>query len=360
MVAKLPFDAVAIKDKRIFMRVDFNVPFDKETGTKITNTQRIDAALPTILHALACGAKTVVIASHLGRPDGKRDMKFSMKPVADVLLDKLGKPVKFLDDCVGKEVEEFCNKEDTETGTVIVLENLRFHAEEEGKGVDENGKSFKADKEKIAEFRRSLTSLADIYVNDAFGTAHRAHSSVVGIDLEIKAAGFLMTKELDYFGKALNEPKRPFLSILGGSKVSDKILLIDNLLDKVDEMIIGGGMCYTFKKVVDGMPIGTSLFDEPVRFSRRLPRDAPNCSDVGHSRILYACAAVAHWVNRGPSSSRGSSRRRRRRTSSCTFPSTLWWRTASRPMPTRRSRTLRTGFRTAGWGWTPDQRHVTR
>lgn len=262
---KLSIDAVDLKGKRVFVRCDFNVPFDKETHTNITNTQRIDAACPTILYALEQGAKTIVLASHLGRPNGVVNKKFTMAPIAEYLREKLGRPVTFLDDCAGAEVEKACSGEGAEDGTVILLENLRFHIEEEGKGVDAEWNKIKADAGNVAEFRKSLTALADVYINDAFGTAHRAHSSMVGVDLPQKAAGFLMKKELDYFSKALDEPARPFLSILGGSKVSDKILLIDNLLDKVDEMIVGGGMCYTFKKVIDGMAIGDSLFDEEVR-----------------------------------------------------------------------------------------------
>lgn len=258
--SKLGIDAVDLSGKRVFIRVDFNVPFDKETGTTITNTQRIDAALPTINHALSAGAKSVVLASHLGRPNGKVNPKFSLKPVADVVSEKLGKPVTFLSDAVGSETEAACA--DPAAGSVFLLENLRFHIEEEGKGVDDDGNKIKANADDVATFRKSLSMLADVYVNDAFGTAHRAHSSMVGVDLPQKAAGFLMKKELEYFGKALGEPARPFLSILGGSKVSDKIQLINNLLDKVDEMIIGGGMAFTFKKVVDGMSIGTSLYDE--------------------------------------------------------------------------------------------------
>lgn len=258
--SKLAVDALDLSGKRVFIRVDFNVPFDKETGTKITNTQRIDAALPTIKYVIEKGAKSVVLASHLGRPDGLPNPKFSMKPVADVLAENLGKAVTFLPDCVGTETEAACAN--PAPGTVFLLENLRFHIEEEGKGVDASGKKIKADSDAVAKFRSSLSKLADLYVNDAFGTAHRAHSSMVGVDLPQKAAGFLMKKELDYFGKALESPARPFLSILGGAKVSDKIQLINNLLDKVDEMIIGGGMCFTFKKVVDGMSIGDSLYDE--------------------------------------------------------------------------------------------------
>lgn len=151
---------------------------------------------------------------------------------------------------------------DPAPGTVILLENLRFHVEEEGKGVDESGNKVKADAAKVKEFRASLAKLGDIYVNDAFGTAHRAHSSMVGDGYEQRASGFLLKKELTYFSKALDNPEHPFLAILGGAKVADKIQLIENMLDKVDEMIIGGGMAFTFRKVLDNMSIGTSLYDE--------------------------------------------------------------------------------------------------
>lgn len=260
MSSKLGIDAVDLAGKRVFIRVDFNVPFDKETHTRVTNTQRIDAALPTIRHALSCGASSVVLASHLGRPSGQSNPNFSMQPVCDIVSSKLGLPVTFVPDCVGAAAEAACAA--PAPGTVLLLENLRFHAAEEGKGVDAEGNNVKPTSEQVSTFRASLSKLADVYINDAFGTAHRAHSSMVGVDLPVRAAGFLMKKELDYFGKALNEPARPFLSILGGSKVSDKIMLIENLLDKVDEMIIGGGMAFTFKKVIDGMSIGDSLYDD--------------------------------------------------------------------------------------------------
>jgi len=176
-------------------------------------------------------------------------------------LEKLlGKKVEFAPDCVGPEVEEIVNK--ATGGQVILLENLRFHVEEEGKGVDKDGNKVKADKAKVAEFRKGLTALGDIFINDAFGTAHRAHSSMVGVDLPQKASGFLMKKELEYFAKALEDPQRPFLAILGGAKVSDKIQLIDNLLGKVDSLIICGGMAFTFKKTLENVSIGQSLFDE--------------------------------------------------------------------------------------------------
>ena len=158
---------------------------------------------------------------------------------------KIFREVLFLDDCVGEAVEAACA--DPTPGTVILLENLRFHIEEEGKGVDEAGNKIKADKDKIKAFRESLAKLGDVYVNDAFGTAHRAHSSMVGEGYEQRASGFLLKKELTYFSKALDNPEHPFLAILGGAKVADKIQLIENMLDKVDEMIIGGGMAFTFR-----------------------------------------------------------------------------------------------------------------
>jgi phosphoglycerate kinase len=198
--------------------------------------------------------------SHLGRPDGKVNQKYSLQPIVPELEKLLDQKVIFTSDCVGKEVEETVNK--AENGQIILLENLRFHAEEEGSSKDAEGKKVKADKEKVQEFRKGLTSLGDVYINDAFGTAHRAHSSMVGVELPQKASGFLMKKELDYFAQALEDPKRPFLAILGGAKVSDKIQLIDNLLTKVDSLIICGGMAFTFKKTLENVKIGNSLFDE--------------------------------------------------------------------------------------------------
>ena len=254
---KKSINEVPLKGRRVVMRVDFNVPQDKETG-EITNPARIVAALPTIKYILEQGG-SVVLMSHLGRPDGKRVEKFSLKPVAKKLEELLGKPVKFLNDCVGPEVEAACAA--LKPGEVVLLENLRFHIEEEGKVKNKDGSKTKAEPEKVEAFRASLTKLGEIYVNDAFGTAHRAHSSVVGVDLPEKVAGFLMQKELDAFGSVLENPKRPVLAILGGAKVADKIPLIRNLLDKADEIIIGGGMTFTFKKVLEDMEIGESLFD---------------------------------------------------------------------------------------------------
>jgi phosphoglycerate kinase len=248
---------ISLSGKRALIRVDFNVPQDKATGA-ITNTQRIVAAIPTIQYALEQGA-SVVLMSHLGRPNGQRVAKYSLKPVADKLVEVLGRPVRFLEDCVGAEVESACAA--LKAGEVVLLENLRFHIEEEGKVKNEDGTSTKADPEKVAAFRASLTRLGDVFVSDAFGTAHRAHSSVVGVDLPEKVAGFLMQKELDAFAAVLDNPKRPLLAILGGAKIADKIPLIRNLIDTADEIIIGGGMAYTFKKVLEKMPIGNSLFD---------------------------------------------------------------------------------------------------
>ncbi len=231
---KLSITDVDLKGKRVLMRVDFNVPMK---GGKITNEARIVAAIPTIQLALDNGA-SVVLMSHLGRPaETGPEPEYSMKPVADSLTRLLGKPVKFLSDCVGPEVEAACAN--LVPGDVVLLENLRFHGAEQGK---------KATKDQVKAFSASLTKLGDVYVNDAFGTAHRAHASMVGVDLPVRASGLLMQKELEYFGKALDNPERPFLGILGGAKVADKIQLIENLIDKVDELIIGGGMAYTFKK----------------------------------------------------------------------------------------------------------------
>ncbi|KAL4976777.1 phosphoglycerate kinase [Aspergillus desertorum] len=257
---KLSITDVDLKDKRVLIRVDFNVPLDKNDNTTITNPQRIVGALPTIKYAIDNGAKAVILMSHLGRPDGKKNPKYSLKPVVPKLKELLGRDVIFTEDCVGPEVEEIVNK--ASGGQVILLENLRFHAEEEGSSKDADGNKVKADKEAVAQFRKGLTALGDIYINDAFGTAHRAHSSMVGVDLPQKASGFLVKKELEYFAKALEEPQRPFLAILGGSKVSDKIQLIDNLLPKVNSLIITGGMAFTFKKTLENVKIGSSLFDE--------------------------------------------------------------------------------------------------
>ncbi|RDA83990.1 hypothetical protein CP532_6952 [Ophiocordyceps camponoti-leonardi (nom. inval.)] len=263
---KLSITDVDLKGKRVLIRVDFNVPLDDKNN--ITNNQRIVGAVPTIKYAFDHGAKAVVLMSHLGRPNGAVNAKYSLRPVVAELEKLLGKTVTLASDCVGSDVEATVAK--AEGGAVVLLENLRFHLEEEGSAKDKDGNKTKADKTKVDEFRKGLTALGDVYINDAFGTAHRAHSSMVGVDLPQKAAGFLMKKELDYFAKALESPQRPFLAILGGAKVSDKIQLIDNLLDKVNTLVICGGMAFTFKKVIDNMPIGNSLFDEAG--SKTVPR----------------------------------------------------------------------------------------
>lgn len=248
---------IDVSGKRCLVRVDFNVP-QKPDGT-ITNPQRIVAALPTIQHILDNGG-SVILMSHLGRPNGRPTPKFTLQPIADKLSELLNRPVQFLNACTGPEVEAVCGA--AQPGDVILLENLRFHIEEEGKSKKDDGTSEKADAKAVEAFRSGLTKLGDIYVNDAFGTAHRAHSSVVGIDLPEKVAGFLMEKELTAFAAVIEHPDRPLLAILGGAKIADKIPLINNLIDKADEIIVGGGMAFTFHKVINGMSIGDSLFDE--------------------------------------------------------------------------------------------------
>jgi phosphoglycerate kinase len=260
---------IDVAGKRVLMRVDFNVPQDKTTGA-ITNPQRIVAALPTIKYALERGA-SVVLMSHLGRPDGQVNAKFSLKPVAAKLQELLGRPVTFLTECTGPEIERACAPGALKAGDVVLLENLRFHIEEEGKIKNEDGTSVKADPQAVAAFRASLSKLGDVYVNDAFGTAHRAHSSMVGVNLPHKVAGFLMEAELKAFTAVLDHPQRPVLAILGGAKIADKIPLINSLLEKANEIIIGGGMAFTFKKELEGMAIGDSLYDpEGAKIAKEL------------------------------------------------------------------------------------------
>ncbi len=285
-MAKLFIEDVELKGKRALIRVDFNVPQDKITGA-ITNSKRIEAALPTLKYALAQGA-AVILMSHLGRPNGKRIEKFSLRPVAAKLQELLAKPVRFLHDCVGPEVEAACVQ--AQPGDVILLENLRFHIEEEGKVKLEDGSKLKADPQAVKAFRASLTKLADVYINDAFGTAHRDHSSMTGVQLPQRACGYLMKKELDAFTAVLENPRRPLLAILGGAKVADKIQLIGNLLDKADEIIIGGGMAFTFKKVIGGLAIGNSLFDPEG--AKIVPELMKKAQDKGRKILLpvdYVC-----------------------------------------------------------------------
>ncbi|HSC79352.1 MAG TPA: phosphoglycerate kinase [Chitinolyticbacter sp.] len=250
-MTKLFIEDLQLAGKRVLIRVDFNVPV--KNGV-VESDKRIRAALPTIQYALAQGA-SVVLMSHLGRPNGARVEKYSLAPVAKRLEELLGKPVTFLSDCVGAEVEAACAK--LTASQVVLLENVRFHIEEEGKVKDADGNSVKADASKVEAFRASLSKLGDVFVNDAFGTAHRAHSSMVGVNLP-RASGYLLKKELDFLGEAVNSPVRPLVAIIGGSKISGKIDVIEALLPKVDKLLIGGGMAFTFLKA-KGFEIGKSL-----------------------------------------------------------------------------------------------------
>eukprot|EP01084_Bolivina_argentea_P011366 21246_1 len=247
------------KGKRIFMRADFNVPLDDDCA--ITDTTRITSTLPTIKKLLEMDPDRLIITSHLGRPKGQKKDKLSLKPVAEKLEELLGKKVTLITDWFREDLEkEVLSKLDK--GSIVLLENARFYIEEEGKGVNADGAKCKADENKVKQFRDILSGIADLFICDAFGTCHRAHSSMVGCAAPIKAAGFLVKKELEYFDKALSKPARPYLAILGGAKVSDKIQVIESLLDRVNEMIIAGGMCFTFLKVNNNMKIGNSLYDE--------------------------------------------------------------------------------------------------
>jgi phosphoglycerate kinase len=241
-LAKLSVADVPIEGKRVFIRVDFNVPLDEQGH--VTDDTRIRASLPTIQHAMARRAK-VILASHLGRPAGKVDPRYSLKPVAACLSGLLGQDIPLADDCVGPTVEALVAR--MREGDVLLLENLRFHAEEE---------------KNDPMFAQQLARLADVYVNDAFGTAHRAHASTVGITkfLPVAVAGLLMQAELVHLSQLLETPERPYVAILGGAKVSDKIGLIFNLLPKLDRVLIGGGMAYTFL-VAQGIPVGNSLVE---------------------------------------------------------------------------------------------------
>merc|ERR1719242_1165827 len=241
------------------MRADFNVPLDDEC--KISDTTRITSTIPTITKLLEMDPDRIVITSHLGRPKGQKKDKLSLAPVATELEPLLKRKVILIKDWFRDDLEsEVLSKQ--EKGAIILLENARFYIEEEGKGEDKDKNKLKAKEEEIKRFRAILSGIADLFVCDAFGTCHRGHSSMVGCDAKIKAAGLLVKKELNYFDQAISNPQRPYLAILGGAKVSDKIKVIDSLLDKVNEMIIAGGMCFTFLKVSNGMNIGTSLYDE--------------------------------------------------------------------------------------------------
>ncbi len=239
---KLTISDMDLKSKRLFIRVDFNVPLNEEG--RITNDARIQASLPTIQYALKQGAR-VILASHLGRPKGKVNPKMSLKPVAQALEKLLGQEVIMAPDCVGEAVVNLSKS--LKDGDVMLLENLRFHPEEEANDP---------------EFSKQLASLCDVYVNDAFGTAHRAHASTVGMIKFVgkAASGLLMEKELSYLGKAISNPDRPYVAILGGAKVSDKIEIIENLLKVVDVLLVGGGMAYTFLQAEE-YEVGKSLVE---------------------------------------------------------------------------------------------------
>ncbi|MBI4825275.1 MAG: phosphoglycerate kinase [Nitrospirae bacterium] len=241
---KLSIRDLNIKGKRVFIRVDFNVPLDKDLN--ITDDTRIRSALPTINYAIDEGAK-IILASHLGRPKGSEDKRYSLASVARRLQRLIKKEVTFIEECVGPEVEAAVGK--MAEGDIILLENLRFH-----KGEEDNDD----------EFGSALARLADYFVNDAFGAAHRAHGSITGIAKHLpSAAGFLLQKEIEYLQGVINRPVRPFVAILGGAKVSGKIGVIENLADKVDKVIVGGGMAYTFLKAL-GHPVGDSLVENDM------------------------------------------------------------------------------------------------
>ena len=235
---------VDLKGKRVLTRVDFNVPLDNELN--ITNDNRIKAALETIKYIIDQGGK-LVLMSHLGRPKGQAKQEFSLKPVAERLSELLAKPVKFLNDCIGDEVKR--EVESMSEGDIILLENLRFHKEEEKNDPD---------------FAKQLAELGEVFVNDAFGTCHRAHASTEGLTHYLESvSGFLVQKEIDYFQKVITDPQRPFIFILGGAKVADKIPVIENMMEKADSILIAGAMAYTFMKV-KGIDVGSSRLEEDM------------------------------------------------------------------------------------------------
>ena len=261
-MAKKTIDDIEVAGKRVLVRVDFNVPLDEDR--EITDDTRVRAALPTLWHLLEKGA-SLVLMSHLGRPKGRHQPAMSLAPVAQLLHNLLGTTVHLAPDCVGDEVEQMAR--DLKPGQVLLLENLRFHPEEEANDAD---------------FARALAGLGDLFVNDAFGTAHRAHASTEGIasHLPDNVSGYLMSKELKYLTGAVANPQRPFIAILGGAKVSGKVEVIENLLDKVDALLIGGGMAYTFYKAM-GLEIGDSLLEEAsVEVAERILKQAQDNADL--------------------------------------------------------------------------------
>jgi phosphoglycerate kinase len=243
-MAKLTLNDIDVNGKKVMMRVDFNVPI---IDGKITDDNRVQAALPSINHVLENGG-LLILTSHLGRPKGERNPDFSLKPVADHLATLIDAPVHFADDCIGETAESVIAK--AKPGEVVVLENVRFYKEETDN--DE-------------EFSKKLAAHADLFVNDAFGSSHRAHASVAGVTryLQPAASGYLLEKEIKYLNDSINDPDRPFVAILGGAKVSDKIPVIEQLISKVDTIIIGGGMAYTFL-VANGKSVGNSLLQEEM------------------------------------------------------------------------------------------------
>jgi phosphoglycerate kinase len=255
-VGKIGIGDLDLAGKRVLVRVDFNVPMDDQQN--IADDRRIRASLPTIKKILA-GGGSAILMSHLGRPNGRPDARYGLRPVADRLTAYLDAPIKFAKDCIGPTAHAIVDS--LRPGDVLLLENLRFHAEEEANDP---------------EFARALASFGDLYVNDAFGTAHRAHASTVGVTRHLGrcAAGLLMERELKYLGEALEQPVRPFLGILGGAKIKGKIEVIESLFNKVDMLLVGGGMTYTFFRAL-GFEVGKSLVDEEmIETASRLIRDA--------------------------------------------------------------------------------------
>ena len=274
---KKTINDIDVKGKRVLVRVDFNVPLDEKQN--ITDDTRIVESLPTIKKIIADGGKAILM-SHLGRPKGKPKPEYSLKPVAEHLSKLLGKPVAFAADCIGAPAQSAVAK--MQNGDCLLLENLRYHNEEEAND---------------AGFAKELASLGDVYVNDAFGSAHRAHASTEGVTkfLKVAVAGYLMQKELDFLGSAIENPKRPFVAILGGAKISGKIDVIQNLLGKVDTLIIGGGMAYTFFKA-QGLEIGKSLLEEDkVELAKKI------LDDAGKSKVKFLlpvdCVVASDFKN---------------------------------------------------------------